>query len=78
MAALFDRELETEPVTDGRNPSASKRRKQVTSRWVRWVHVDTSMISLLVVLFFGITGITLNHPDWTFGDSTSIDATPTT
>jgi hypothetical protein len=26
------------------------------------------MISLLVVLFFGITGITLNHPSWTFGD----------
>lgn len=32
------------------------------------------MISLLVVLFFGITGITLNHPSWTFGD----EATRTT
>jgi hypothetical protein len=26
-----------------------------------------SVVSLLIVLFFGITGITLNHPDWTFG-----------
>jgi hypothetical protein len=26
------------------------------------------MISLLLVLFFGLTGLTLNHPDWTFGD----------
>lgn len=25
------------------------------------------MISLVIVLFFGVTGITLNHPDWTFG-----------
>ena len=28
------------------------------------------MISLVLVLFFGLTGITLNHPDWTFGDQT--------
>lgn len=35
---------------------------------MRWLHVYTSMISLLVVLFFGITGLTLNHPSWTFGD----------
>ena len=32
------------------------------------------MISLIIVLFFGITGITLNHPDWTFGS----DGTATT
>jgi hypothetical protein len=24
------------------------------------------MISLLLMLFFGVTGITLNHPEWTF------------
>ncbi|MBB5363846.1 hypothetical protein HNQ08_002953 [Deinococcus humi] len=27
------------------------------------------MISLLVVLFFALTGVTLNHPDWAFGSS---------
>jgi len=36
-------------------------------RWTRWLHVYTSMIALLVVLFFGVTGVTLNHPEWTFG-----------
>ena len=36
--------------------------------WSRWIHVYTSMTALLVVLFFGATGITLNHPSWTFGD----------
>lgn len=27
----------------------------------------TSMSCLIIVLFFAVTGITLNHPDWTFG-----------
>ena len=35
----------------------------------RWLHLYTSMISLLVVLFFAATGITLNHPDWLFGNA---------
>ena len=33
----------------------------------RWLHTYLSMISLALVLFFGATGITLNHPSWTFG-----------
>ena len=33
---------------------------------MRWLHVYLSMISLAVVLFFSVTGITLNHPDWFF------------
>lgn len=36
--------------------------------WVRWLHVYTSMFSLLIVLFFSLTGLTLNHPDWAFGN----------
>lgn len=43
--------------------------KTRTHAWVRWAHVYTSMISLLIVLFFGLTGITLNHPSWAFGDA---------
>jgi uncharacterized protein len=39
--------------------------------WLRWLHVYTSMFSLMVVLFFAITGITLNHPDWVFGQAES-------
>lgn len=26
------------------------------------------MVALLIVLSFGLTGVTLNHPSWTFGD----------
>lgn len=43
-------------------------RSAVWQRWSRIVHAYASMIALLLVLFFGITGITLNHPEWTFGD----------
>ncbi|MBV9953167.1 MAG: PepSY-associated TM helix domain-containing protein [Acidimicrobiia bacterium] len=31
------------------------------------MHVYSSMGLLLLVLFFGVTGLTLNHPEWTFG-----------
>ena len=31
---------------------------------MRWLHIYLSMFSLAVVLFFSLTGITLNHPDW--------------
>ncbi len=41
--------------------------KRSGQRWSQILHSYTSMISLLLVLFFGVTGITLNHPDWTFG-----------
>jgi len=37
---------------------------------LRWLHIYTSMISLLVVLFFAATGVTLNHPDWLAGERT--------
>ncbi len=48
--------------------SVWKRRSQF---WLRWAHVYISMFSLLVMLFFGVTGITLNHPDWFSGGQVS-------
>jgi hypothetical protein len=33
----------------------------------RWLHIYTSVLGLGAVLFFSVTGITLNHPDWSFG-----------
>jgi hypothetical protein len=37
---------------------------------LRWLHIYTSMVSLLVVLFFAATGVTLNHPDWLAAERT--------
>lgn len=52
--------------------AAARRKRSRSAAWQKWsrlIHAYTSMIALLLVLFFGITGITLNHPEWTFGDA---------
>lgn len=57
-------------VSDHRTPPVRKRRGRVWKEslsWTRILHVYASMISLLVVLFFAVTGITLNHPEWDLG-----------
>jgi hypothetical protein len=40
---------------------------------VRWLHIYVSMFGLVAVLFFSATGVTLNHPDWFFGDTRRSD-----
>jgi hypothetical protein len=35
-----------------------------TAATSRWLHVYLSMISFIIVLFFAITGLTLNHAEW--------------
>ncbi len=37
-------------------------------KWMRWFHVYASMIAFLVILFFGATGLLLNHPSWLGGE----------
>ena len=47
--------------------SSSRRFKQRFAALARWLHIYTSVLGLAAVLFFSITGFTLNHPDWMFG-----------
>ncbi len=63
----------TPALPPGRTPPragarSSKSSRAVGQKWTRQLHGWLSMTSLLVVLFFAITGITLNHPTW-FGAS---------
>jgi hypothetical protein len=37
------------------------------AKLMRWLHIYFSMFGLAAVLFFSVTGITLNHPGWVFG-----------
>ncbi|MGD9795190.1 MAG: PepSY-associated TM helix domain-containing protein, partial [Acidimicrobiia bacterium] len=46
-------------------------RRNETHKAFRFLHTYTSMIALVIVLFFGVTGLTLNHPTWTLGQETS-------
>ncbi|MDH4145206.1 MAG: PepSY-associated TM helix domain-containing protein [Acidimicrobiia bacterium] len=50
-----------ERITSGR------RGRQRAQKAMRLVHVYTSMLCLLIVLFFSVTGLTLNHPNWSLG-----------
>jgi hypothetical protein len=34
---------------------------------VRWLHIYLSMFGFATLIFFSLTGITLNHPDWLLG-----------
>lgn len=38
--------------------------KRSLAAWSRWLHIYLSMLSFGVLLFFAVTGLTLNHPDW--------------
>jgi hypothetical protein len=40
--------------------------KRRVAKYSRWLHIYVSMTSFVIVLFFAVTGWTLNHPD-TFG-----------
>ena len=64
------------------NSVDGNRRKRTWSskgqRWMRWLHVYASMIAFVVILFFGVTGLLLNHPSWLYGDdveTTVLDGT---
>ena len=38
---------------------------------MRTVHVYVSMVSMLIVAFVAFTGLTLNHPTWSLGSTTT-------
>src|SRR4051794_17062498 len=37
--------------------------KRRVAKYSRWLHIYVSMTSFVIVLFFAVTGWTLNHPD---------------
>ena len=49
----------------------SRTKKASVQKWARILHAYSSMLCLLIVLFFSVTGLTLNHPNWTLGGHTN-------
>jgi hypothetical protein len=47
--------------------SPRPRRRNIGQRWTRLLHSWLSMLTMLVVLFFALTGLLLHHQEWTFG-----------
>lgn len=56
-------------TSPGATPQRRKRFSVVVAKTMRWLHIYLSMLSFAIVMFFSITGITLNHPTW-FGANT--------
>lgn len=42
--------------------------KRQTASLSRWLHIYLSMVSFVIVFFFAITGLTLNHASWFEGN----------
>ena len=54
----------------GAHPRRLRRRLGIRLAAVMlWLHIYVSMFGLAAVLFFGVTGLTLNHPTWFFGEA---------
>jgi len=54
-------------------PRAARPQRSLNQRlayWFRWLHLYLSLLSFTALLFFAVTGLTLNHPDW-LGASTA-------
>lgn len=58
-------------VSDSKPQPRSRPLRLRVHTWTRWLHIYSSMLSLIVVLFFSVTGITLNHPEWILGGAES-------
>jgi hypothetical protein len=42
--------------------------KRRSASLFRWLHTYLSLVSFGILFFFAVTGLTLNHADWFFGD----------
>lgn len=45
-------------------PATGRRFSRKLAAFMRWLHIYLSMFGLAALLFFSVTGITLNHPEW--------------
>lgn len=59
--------VSSEPGAQAGNGPAGRRSGLRMAPFLRWLHLYGSMLGLVGLLFFSVTGITLNHPDWTWG-----------
>ncbi|MBO0949389.1 PepSY-associated TM helix domain-containing protein [Fibrella forsythiae] len=69
-------------ATSEGSPSSGSTSKKGSPSWQRqlaatsrWLHIYLSMASFVIVLFFAVTGLTLNHADWFDDQSTEQELT---
>lgn len=67
MSDLSTRVASTGRSIPTRTPGPPKMSARL-QRWMRWLHVYASMVAFIIILFFGVTGLLLNHPSWLGGE----------
>ncbi|WP_169977306.1 PepSY-associated TM helix domain-containing protein [Tautonia rosea] len=77
-AASGPSDEDLEPDTAERSDRGTRRRSRRplgnrVAAVARWLHIYLSMFGLASVLFFSVTGLTLNHPDWFFANVEHLD-----
>ncbi|QNI37612.1 PepSY-associated TM helix domain-containing protein [Edaphobacter albus] len=65
--------IQTQPSKPAPGLRVHLRRK--TAVVARWLHIYLSMGSFAIVLFFAVTGLTLNHADWFSNQEKTIHST---
>jgi len=56
--------MASKPTTGTANTQPKSAAKKKIAAFSRWLHIYLSMLSFVVVLFFSVTGLTLNHANW--------------
>lgn len=57
-------EVQLQQKASGRQSRKASKTSNKSIRWVRLIHIYTSMLMLVIMLFFTATGLTLNHREW--------------
>ncbi|WP_394205837.1 PepSY-associated TM helix domain-containing protein [Shewanella waksmanii] len=61
------------PVATERSSTKRRSHNKQSLKLARIIHIYVSMALLLLMLFFAVTGITLNHPSWFNADTAESD-----
>ncbi len=72
LSSIAERPEENDGSASPSSSDSRTPRRKLSLRfaaWMRWLHIYLSMFGLAAVLFFGVTGLTLNHPDWFFANA---------
>ena len=67
----------SEPILHIPKKDTGKKTRKNVARVSRWLHIYLSMVSFAVVLFFSVTGLTLNHADFFAGKTVTTKDTGT-
>ncbi|MEC8484912.1 MAG: PepSY-associated TM helix domain-containing protein, partial [Pseudomonadota bacterium] len=50
-------------------------RLSTINRWARWLHIYSAAPVLLLMLFYSLTGVLLNHTTWHLGETRQVNQT---